>query len=341
MTGSGRTALKFGVFVAVMVLATAALFAVFAQIRIGATNAYSALFSDVSRLKAGDQVRAAGIRVGTVRKLALQSDQTVLVAFDADRSVALTSGSRAAVRYLNLVGDRYLELIDGPGSTTIMPPGARIPIDRTAAALDLDLLLGGLKPVIQGLNPQDVNALTASLIQIFEGQGSTMESLASHTASFSASLANNNQLVERMIDNLNSVVNTLGDDGKEFSGAIDRFERLVSGLAQDRDPIGNAIDALSKGTASLTDLLTSARAPLAGTVTQLNRLAPLLDQDKGRLDAAFQKAPHNYHKLIRLGAYGAFVNYYICGISVRVSDLQGRSAQFPWVKQEGGRCSEP
>ena len=134
-------------------------------------------------------VRAAGIRVGTVRKLSLQSDETVLVAFDADRSVALTSGSRAAVRYLNLVGDRYLELIDGPGSTTIMPPGARIPINRTAGALDLDLLLGGLKPVIQGLNPQDVNALTASLIQIFEGQGSTMESLASHTASFSSALA--------------------------------------------------------------------------------------------------------------------------------------------------------
>jgi phospholipid/cholesterol/gamma-HCH transport system substrate-binding protein len=340
MRGSGPVALKFGVFAAVMVLLTAALFAIFAQIRVGATNGYSALFSDVSRLKAGDPVRAAGIRVGTVRKLSLQSDETVLVAFDADRSVALTSGSRAAVRYLNLVGDRYLELIDGPGSTTIMPPGARIPINRTAGALDLDLLLGGLKPVIQGLNPQDVNALTASLIQIFEGQGSTMESLASHTASFSSALANNNQLVEQMIENLNTVVSTLGDDGKEFSGAIDRFEHLVTGLAQDRDPIGNAIDALSRGTASIADLLTSARPPLAGTVTQLNRIAPLLDQDKARLDAAFQKAPHNYRKLTRLGAYGSWINYYICGIAVRVTDLQGRSSQFPWVKQEGGRCSD-
>ena len=66
-----------------------------------------------------------------------------------------------------------------------MPPGARIPVERTAPALNLDLLLGGLKPVIQGLNPQDVNALTASLLQIFQGQGDTMESLLSHTSSFS------------------------------------------------------------------------------------------------------------------------------------------------------------
>ena len=99
----------------------------------------------------------------------------MLVTFDADRDVVLTTGTKAAVRYLNLVGDRYLELVDGPGSTKVLPAGSQIPPDRTAGALDLDLLLGGLKPVIQGLNPQDVNALTASLIQVFQGQGGTLD----------------------------------------------------------------------------------------------------------------------------------------------------------------------
>src|ERR1700722_16515138 len=81
--------------------------------------------------------------------------QEVLVTFDADRGVVLSNGTRAVVRYLNLVGDRYLELVDGPGSTRVLPGGAQIPVDRTAPALDLDLLLGGLKPVITGLNPHD------------------------------------------------------------------------------------------------------------------------------------------------------------------------------------------
>jgi phospholipid/cholesterol/gamma-HCH transport system substrate-binding protein len=91
----------------------------------------------------------------------------------------------------------------------------------------------------------------------------------------------------------------------------------------------------------LADLLTNARPPLAGTVDQLNRLAPLLDQDKGLLDSALVKAPGNYRKLVRVGSYGAFVNYYICGIQLRVTDLQGRTALFPWIKQENGRCAEP
>jgi phospholipid/cholesterol/gamma-HCH transport system substrate-binding protein len=74
---------------------------------------------------------------------------------------------------------------------------------------------------------------------------------------------------------------------------------------------------------------------------QLSRLAPLLDDDKDRIDAALRKAPDNYRKLVRVGAYGSFIQFYVCGLSLRVSDLQNRTAVFPWIKQEGGRCAEP
>lgn len=340
MTGSRSMIVKFGIFAVVMVLLTVFLFFTFAQVRTGSTNGYSAVFADASRLKTGDTVRIAGIRVGTVRDVALQSDKNVIVDFDADRNIVLTTGTKAAVRYLNLVGDRYLELVDGPGSTRVMPAGAQIPKDRTAPALDLDLLLGGLKPVIQGLNPEDVNALSASLIQVLQGEGGTLESLLSKTSSFSNSIADNNEVVGQLVENLKNTLDTLSKNGADFSGAIDRLEQLITGLSKDRDPIGNAIASLSSGTAALSDLLTEARPPLAGTVDQLNRLAPLLADDKDRLSAALERAPNNYRKLVRLGAYGSFLQYYICGLSVRASDLQGRTVQFPWIKQETGRCAE-
>jgi phospholipid/cholesterol/gamma-HCH transport system substrate-binding protein len=340
MSAHRRTFLKFAAFATVMALLTASLFVIFGQYRTGATNSFSAVFRDVSGLQAGDSVRAAGLRVGTVDSVVVQPDNTVVATFDADRDVELTTGSKAAVRYLNLVGDRYLELTDGPESTRLMPVGSQIPIDRTAPALDLDQLLGGLKPVIAGLNPQDVNALTTSLLQVFQGQGGTLNSLLSSSASFSKDLADNDQVIQHLIDNLDTVLATLAKDGDKFSGAIDRFQRLVSGLAQDREPIGAAIDSLSTGTASIAELLTAARPPLAGTIAQLNRLAPLLDEHKVLLDTALQKAPDNYRKLVRLGAYGAWFNYYVCELSLRVSDEQGRTAVFPWVKQTTGRCEE-
>jgi phospholipid/cholesterol/gamma-HCH transport system substrate-binding protein len=319
---------------------TAFLFFIFGQVRTGATNGYSAIFADASRLETGDTVRVAGIRVGTVKGVSLDKDRKVLVKFDADRSIVLTTGTKAQIRYLNLVGDRYLELVDSPGSTKILPVGSRIPEDRTAPALDLDLLLGGLKPVIQGLNPQDVNALSASLIQVLQGQGGTLDSLFSKTSSFTNSLADNNQVIEQLIEDLKSTLGTLSKDGDEFSGAIDRLDQLIKGLSADRDPIGEAITSLDNGTASLTDLLGRARSPLAGTVAQLNRLAPFLDNDKDRLEASLQRAPELYRKLARVGSYGAFFPYYICGIAFRASDLTGRTVQFPWIRQDTGRCAQ-
>jgi phospholipid/cholesterol/gamma-HCH transport system substrate-binding protein len=341
MTRGWTTLLKFGAFATVMALLTGFLFAIFDDYRSGSTNEYSAVFADASRLEAGDTVRAAGIQVGTVDEVTLRDDKTVLVRFDADRNVVVTTATKLAVRYLNLVGDRYLELIDTPGSTRTQPPGSQIPPERTAPALNLDLLLGGLKPVLQGLNPQDVNALSTSLLQILQGQGDTLTSLFSRTSAFSNTLADNNQVIEQLIDNLNTVVETLSKDGDQFSATVDRLQQLVTGLAEKRDPVGDAIEALDTGTASVADLLTNARPPLAGTVDQLNRLAPLLDNDKDQLDVALQKAPENYRKLARLGSYGSWINFYLCGIRFRASDLQGQTVLFPMIKQETGRCTEP
>jgi phospholipid/cholesterol/gamma-HCH transport system substrate-binding protein len=340
MTRSTGTLIKFTIFGVVMAVLTAFLFFIFGQVRTGATNGYSAVFKDASRLESGDTVRVAGIRVGTVRDVSLRPDRSVLVKFDADRNIVLTTGTKAQIRYLNLVGDRYLELVDTPGSTKILPVGSQLPEDRTAPALDLDLLLGGLKPVIQGLNPQDVNALSASLIQVLQGQGGTLDSLFSKTSSFTNSLADNNQVIEQLIEDLNVTLDTLSKDGDEFSGAIDRLDKLIKGLSADRDPIGEAITSLDNGTASLSDLLGRARSPLAGTIDQLNRLAPFLDNDKDRLDASLQRAPELYRKLARVGSYGAFFPYYICGIAFRASDLTGRTVQFPWIRQDTGRCAE-
>ena len=338
---SAGTLVKFGIFAAVMLMLSASLFFIFGQFHNGPTHAYSAIFIDASQLKTGDSVRVAGIRVGTVNAVALQPNNTVRVEFDADDDVALTTGSKAAVRYLNLVGDRYLELIIGPGSMRLLPRGSQIPVDHTMPSLDLDLLLGGLKPVIRGLNPRDVNALAAALLQVFQGQGQTLQSLLGKTSSFSNDVANKNEAVEKLIDNLNTVVQTLAEQGDQFSGAIERLQRLVTDLSQDRDPIGDAIQALDTGTASVADLLGAARPPLAGTVDQLNRLAPLLEKGNGFLDDALQRAPNNYRKIARTGAYGSFVNYYICGLTFRVTDLQGRTAVYPWFRQTEGRCAEP
>lgn len=192
-------------FVAFLLLIT------FGQFRFGAGNTYYADFTNVSNLRKGTIVRIAGVEVGKVGDIAINSDATVRVAFSADKSVVLTEGSRAVIRYDNLFGDRYLALEEGTGGLTTLLPGQTIPLTRTEPALDLDAVIGGFKPLFRALDPEQVNTLSAQLIEAFAGQGPAIGSFLDHAAAVTNALADRDLLIGQVIDNLNAVLGSLGD----------------------------------------------------------------------------------------------------------------------------------
>src|SRR5262245_26006772 len=105
-----RTLMKVSIFTVAMLLVAAFLVVVFGEFRFASDSAYHATFTDASRLKAGQDVRIAGVPVGSVNKVSLNPDNTVDVAFDINKRYQLYTSTRAVVRYENLVGDRYLEI---------------------------------------------------------------------------------------------------------------------------------------------------------------------------------------------------------------------------------------
>ena len=162
------TVVGLGIFLTVCLLSAFLLVSVFAQVRFGAGNTYYAEFNNVTNLRKGKLVRIAGVEVGKVKNISINPDATVRVEFTAEKSVTLTEGTRAVLRYDNLFGDRYLALEEGAGGLQIMSPGQTIPLTRTKPALDLDSLIGGFKPLFRALNPEQVNALSEQLLQAFQ-----------------------------------------------------------------------------------------------------------------------------------------------------------------------------
>src|SRR5258708_16194532 len=183
MRGSlAGTLWRLAIFMVICVLALFFLLASLAQLRFDSQQTYRAVFSNVTGLKDGNFVRIGGVEVGKIRKISLRDDATVTVDFAVDNSVPLTEGSRAVIRWENLIGDRYLALEEGAGSVTPLKPGGVIPLTQTQPALDLDALIGGFRPLFRALDPEQVNALTRPLISAFHGQGDTIGSLLAQTA---------------------------------------------------------------------------------------------------------------------------------------------------------------
>jgi phospholipid/cholesterol/gamma-HCH transport system substrate-binding protein len=308
---------KFLVFLLVSVVA-ATLVAVTLSGRApgGPADDYHAIFADASDLVAGDEVRVAGIRVGTVEELSMTDGNRVLVTFSAQRTVDLTAGSHAAVKYKNLVGDRYLELTAGDGPE--LRPDGTIPVGQTAPALDLDALFNGFKPLLAALSPDQVNTVSGELVTVLQGEGGTIDELLAALASVTSTLADRDQVIGDVITNLDAAlarVNTV-----ELGQLITQLQQLVGGLNGDRDQIGDAVTHIDALTGRTAQLLGVVRPSLRDDIGDLGRLSNTLNADKDSLTTALAALPDAYQRLTRGAAWGGYFNIYLCGLGIKLAD---------------------
>jgi phospholipid/cholesterol/gamma-HCH transport system substrate-binding protein len=334
------TVVRLAVFLTVCLLGVFGLYAVFGQLRFGEkTHTYRAAFTNVTGLETNDFVRIAGVEVGQVKKVAIQPDTTALVEFTADDSVVLTEGSRAVIRYDDLIGGRYLALEEGAGSTKKLNPGDTIPLARTSPALDLDALIGGFRPLFRALDPDQVNALSGQLIAALQGQGGTINSFLSQTAALTSTLADRDQLIGQVIVNLNTVLGSLGDQSDQFAKAVDALSGLVEGLASRKQDISNGLAYSNAAAASITDLLSQARPPFARTIHETDRAAGIVVADHDYFDNLLNTLPDAYQALARQGIYGDFFSFYLCDIVLKLNGKGGQPVYVKVAGQSTGRCA--
>ncbi|TRW87807.1 MCE family protein [Mycolicibacterium sp. 018/SC-01/001] len=336
------TAIKLGAFSLVLLLFTALIIVVFGQMRFDRTNSYSAIFTNTSGLRSGQFVRASGVEVGKVKDVKLIDGGTkARVDFDVDRSLDLFDETTASIRYLNLIGDRYLELKRGDSNTRLQP-GGTIPVERTEPALDLDALIGGFRPVFQSLDPDKVNTIAQSIVTVFQGQGGTINDILDQTASLTSALADRDQAIGEVINNLNTVLATTVKHQQQFDDTVKNFETLITGLKNRADPIAKSVADISDAAGTIADLLADNRPLLQQTTSKLEILQqPLVDQ-KDQLNDLLVRVPTALKIIGRAGGiYGDFFNFYACDVTLKLNGLQpgGPVRTVKVWSQPSGRCT--
>jgi phospholipid/cholesterol/gamma-HCH transport system substrate-binding protein len=279
------------------------------------------------------------VEVGKVKRISLKPDATLMVEFSADPSVVLTSGNRAVIRYDNLIGDRFLALEEGAGDTTRLRPNDTIPLARTAPALDLDALVGGFRPLFRALNPDQINQLTGQLIAAFQGQGTTISSFLEQTASVTNTLADRDELIGQVINNLNTVLGSLGDQSKQFDKAVTSLSDLVAGLAARKQDISTGLAYTNEAAGTIADLLSQARPPFKDVVAQTDRAAGTILADHEYFDNILNTLPDKYQLLGRQGLFGDFFSFYLCDLILKLNGKGGQPVYVKVAGQDTGRCA--
>ena len=299
---------------------------------------YKAEFTDVTGLLQGDDIRIAGVKVGQVKSIELVRKKIAEVTFSVDSDITLPAGVEAKIRYRNLIGQRYVELSQGPSPSGRLAAGGLIPLARTTPALDLTDLFNGFQPLFEGLSPTEVNKFSYEIIQVLQGEGGTVADLLAHTASLTNTLADRDKVIGRVIDNLNAVLAVLNARDQKLSDIIGNLQDFVSGLAADRTMIGDSITNLGNLANSTADLVEQGRPALADDIKQLRSLATTLNANQDVIEGTLARLPVRTAALTRTAQYGSWFNFYMCNFDGTVG-IGGLSVQTTTFTATAARCS--
>jgi virulence factor Mce-like protein len=308
---------KLAVFLIAAMLATVMMVNTLTAPVPGDTRTYHAVFTDAQGLDPGSEVRIAGVPVGKVTGVGLDSGQA-LVTFTVSARQHVPGDATAAIRYADLLGGRYLALSAGDGRGTLAV-GATIPAARTQPPVDLTALVNGFEPLFDSISPAQVNQLAAELISIFQGESGTVADLLNQIIAVTGNLADRGAVVTRVLNNLDKVLGTVASDRADLTALISGLTTLTSAAAADRQQIGAALDSGTELTQALTTLLGDVTPAVSGEVGSLQRVSGTLVTNQASLNQVVTGLPDFLVRLNRTLDYGSWVNVYVCNLSLAIA----------------------
>jgi phospholipid/cholesterol/gamma-HCH transport system substrate-binding protein len=152
------------------------------------------------------------------------------VGFTLDSRYSIATTSRLAIKYQALTGLRYLDLADVSDRVPAPSPALKhIPTSMTQPSFDITKLFNGLQPVLSTLRPDDLNTFTANVDTFLSGDGSGFGPVLQGIHTLTQFLADRQQIVATLLQNLKDVADTLGGHAKEFTKIIDWANRPIDG----------------------------------------------------------------------------------------------------------------
>ncbi|HWU33419.1 MAG TPA: MCE family protein [Marmoricola sp.] len=322
-------------FAAFALLLTAMVAGTLSRGALGSTHAYSALFTDASGLQSGDDVRIAGVRVGRVTDIKLDG-KVARVSFDLQADERVYANTTAAIDYLNLMGQRYvnLRLSGTPGPT--LSSGTTIPLNRTSVGLDLTAMFNAFRPLFQLIKPSDVNVLAGDIVQVLQGEGGAIQDLVNQTAQMTKTLANRDQVIGAVITNVSAVMQTVSSQRTEVAAIITQLNGLTSTVAQHRDEITSTIDAAQGLVTSVSGLVNALKDPLNADVSSLAAWATSFAKQTPKLAQALSDTQLLLLTYIKTLGLGSYLNTYVCNSLIQLGNAPAQNANVSTMHSE--RC---
>ena len=274
------------------------------------TYRVSAVFDDVTGLLPNDNVKIAGVVVGKVHAIRLV-DGRARVSMKVRNGYRVPSDTEAAIRWRNLLGQRYVYLYPGT-SPVVLAKGATI--ERTRSVVDLGELFNRLGPIVKAIDPQQVNTFLDSVVQALDGNEDAVRSAVADLGTVATAIAERDQAIGRLLDNLAIVSETIVDRDVQIRQTLDNLVALSTTFGENTAVVDRAITSLGSISQDLAALLQANRAQIDSLIGNLVIVVKTVQDKLPDLDGMLAQLDQGTAAIFRSARYGEWLNQAIfCG----------------------------
>lgn len=165
----------------------------------------SAFFNNAQELKVGDQVKMAGVRIGTVEHIQL-TNGVVRIDMNLNRDADIRLDSKASIKFMGLMGQNYVALDFGKPDSKRAENGATLEgtdmPDMNAVLSKLDKAAGGIENLTRSFSGEKIDALL----------GPFTDFLKANQGNLTATISNIKTATDRIVAGQGTVGKLINED---------------------------------------------------------------------------------------------------------------------------------
>jgi phospholipid/cholesterol/gamma-HCH transport system substrate-binding protein len=244
---------------------------------------YSAAFTEAAGLKAGEEVRIAGVKVGKVDGVDLEGDH-VKVKFTS--GTPFGTGTRVQIKIKTLLGSHFLALEPkGPGRQSARQ---EIPVSRTTAPYDVVPALQDASAQLAKIDSKQLAKSFDTLSQTMQGSSENVRGSLAGLQKISRAVASRDDELSELLQHSSNVTKLLADRSGDLAAIVSDGGLLLQEINARRQ----VINQLLTGTVSLSQQITGTveenRATLNPALKNLHNVVDILNRNQTNLDKTFK-----------------------------------------------------
>ncbi len=300
--------------ISILGIAAATTFAFFIDRIPALKQAYtiSAEFKDAAGIVAENQVRVAGIKVGTVESVELATDR-VLVTMEIDNGIEIPDDAFAEIKLATLLGTKFVD-IEAKGGAPFLEDGDQIPLERTTVPYEIYQASNQGTNVLEDLDGELLNKMLVQLtrlIRVAEDEiGEALEGLNELGTGLSAK----NDDLRSLLSGANDLTKLLSEEGDELVVLIDASNEVLGSLARQRAELQSLLATTNAMARDVADLLRDNRANVDSILRDLHRALVVLAQNVEHLDQAFEYAGPSTRYFASIFTQGRWGDIFTCAL---------------------------